>query len=581
MAEADPALVPGVADGFREIYRRTGCDGESYEALIKVNSTSPSYYPVLQGTSGDGKQAIVLALDKLTPDAASERWQAYYASDGELHLLCVRPNGSTSAGNCSGGTSTASAGGGTPQPGGPGLERYSTLDHAISDDGSKVYWTESGTEESGPGQIFVRENPDQPESADKDGKGNCIPEAERACTIEVSGSKTTQPSRFLGASPGGESALFQVTKGALAGKLYKFVLGSGSTEIAGRVLGVAGASEDLSRVYFVSEEAIAGSENGSGGEPIADKANLYLDDGGTKTFIATISEADAVAGLWANAKLEPIFHAARTTPDGRVLTFISTERLTGYDNTDLTDGEPDSEVYLYEVGAPGPVCVSCNPSGARPLGRMVTVEGLVGVHGGLATAGSLAMPDTALYSPHILTDNGHRLFFNSFDALLPRDSNGKQDIYEWESASSQAACEEQGAELYVAAAAGCLSLISSGESPQDSELLDASGNGEDVFFTTNASLLPRDPGLIDVYDARVGGGFAEPPPPPAACRGEACQPTVSGPNDPTPSSSSYAGPGNEGSKKKPHHKKKQKRKSHHKLHKHHHKKQNQKKGGRR
>lgn len=50
--------------------------------------------------------------------------------------------------------------------------------------------------------------------------------------------------------------------------------------------------------------------------------------------------------------------------------------------------------------------------------------------------------------------------------------------------------------------------------------------------------------MIDVYDVRVGGGLPAPPPPPVGCEGETCQPSVPAPNDPTPASSLYEGPGN-------------------------------------
>ena len=48
---------------------------------------------------------------------------------------------------------------------------------------------------------------------------------------------------------------------------------------------------------------------------------------------------------------------------------------------------------------------------------------------------------------------------------------------------------------------GCISLISSGASAEDSQFMDADDSGDNVFFTTEASLLPQDPGLVDVYDA--------------------------------------------------------------------------------
>jgi hypothetical protein len=153
------------------------------------------------------------------------------------------------------------------------------------------------------------------------------------------------------------------------------------------------------------------------------------------------------------------------------------------------------------------------------------------------------LPENSLHTPRVFSNDGRRLIFNSFDALLPRDTNGKADVYEWEAASGQAQCDEKGAELYVPASGGCLSLISTGQSPQDSELLDTSASGDDVFFTTNASLLPQDPGLFDVYDARAGGGLPIPPEPPGPCQGEACQFAPPPPSDPTPASASFKGAG--------------------------------------
>ncbi|MFL5873269.1 MAG: hypothetical protein ACJ75T_07340, partial [Solirubrobacterales bacterium] len=151
--------------------------------------------------------------------------------------------------------------------------------------------------------------------------------------------------------------------------------------------------------------------------------------------------------------------------------------------------------------------------------------------------------ESDLFAPRALSADGSHLFFESFEALLPRDTNGAADVYQWQRAASEKECEEAGAEMFVASAGGCLSLISSGQSPTDSEMVDATPSGSDVFFKTASSLLPQDPGLIDVYDARVNGGLPQPPGPPAGCEGEACQGPLSPPDDPTPASGSgeYAG----------------------------------------
>jgi hypothetical protein len=179
-----------------------------------------------------------------------------------------------------------------------------------------------------------------------------------------------------------------------------------------------------------------------------------------------------------------------------------------------------------------------------PTGRIIDGFGSSGeLAQKLPTAASLPVPHYQLQWPRILSADGRKLFFNSYDSLVPRDSNGAGDVYEWEAASSASACAEMGAELYVESAAGCLSLISTGESPQDSEFLEASPDGANVFFATAQSLLPQDQGAIDIYDARQLGGFPPVSPAPAACEGESCQPKASQPAGTSPGSA-VAGPGN-------------------------------------
>jgi hypothetical protein len=543
---AEPVLAPGAPEGFFDLYRRDNCGGEGYEALIAVEPHIQANFftPELQGTSADGKRAVLRVKDKLTNDASSGVFQTYYSNEGQLHLICILPSGTPSAGNCSGGTGLDSVGVGESN-------RFASVSHAISADGSRVYWTASaGAGEAGFGKVYLRENPGQEQSALSGGE--CT-EAEKACTLKVSETKSPEPSRFLGANPDGSKALFEVTEGPLAGNLYEFDLEAGASTLIGKkTLGLAGAGEDLSYIYFVSEEASsqAISEGAVKGRP-----NLYLANEGTTSFIAKLSATDAnnLGQIPSDINPAPVYHAARVSADGHRLAFISTESLTGYDNTDaasplscgvkegVNEGVCDSEVYVYEAGSDGPLCVSCNPSGAQPQGRVV--QGVANSALELATAGSIPASNYQLAMTHALSADGGRLFFNSYDALLPRDTNGKEDLYQWEAAGSQEACVQKGAELYVASSGGCLSLISSGESSSDSEFLAASPDGHDAFFTTNQGLLPQDPGLYDVYDAREGGGIAQPVTP-AACEGEACQGPFSPPNDPTPGSASFRGAGN-------------------------------------
>jgi hypothetical protein len=190
----------------------------------------------------------------------------------------------------------------------------------------------------------------------------------------------------------------------------------------------------------------------------------------------------------------------------------------------------------------------------------------VGGFGFSGTWGAALLPPhtTELYGPRVISDDGSRIFFNSYEALLPHDTNGKADVYEWERPGSGDCTEASSA--FSPPNDGCLSLISSGESPTDSEFVDASADGTDVFFYTASSLLPQDPGLIDIYDARAGGGYPAPPVPPASCEGEACQGPLAPPNDPTPASSAFEGAGNVKAEKKAHKKKAHKKKKSAKKH---------------
>ena len=145
-------------------------------------------------------------------------------------------------------------------------------------------------------------------------------------------------------------------------------------------------------------------------------------------------------------------------------------------------------------------------------------------------------------------------YFESQDALTSRDSNGRLDVYQWERVGAGGAEGCSAAKpSFSAAAGGCIDLISSGQSERNSEIVDADPSGSDVFFATLSGLLPEDYGLVDIYDARVGGGLPSPPAPPIECEAENCQHPPAAPAFPTPSSLGYEGPANvkEGSKKPP------------------------------
>ncbi|MGZ8785867.1 MAG: hypothetical protein ACXW1Y_09940, partial [Acidimicrobiia bacterium] len=292
-------------------------------------------------------------------------------------------------------------------------------------------------------------------------------------------------------------------------------------------------SADGSHVYFVSQSQIGGEGSG-GGE------NLYVWDGGTN-FIATLTSADVVGreeasgdhvaglGLWVEGlgaaghpvdiNRGPAIDPSRTTPDGGVLVFESRANLAGYAS------EGKSEIYRYDAGSEALSCLSCSPT-LSPAVSDATLEQL--------NQESAFIPTNALSHVVNVTSDGSQVFFQTKDALVPGDVNGTQDVYEWE-ASGHGSCRTNG---------GCLSLVSSGHSANDSYLYAMTPDGHDVFFTTTDRLVPRDTdSTSSIYDARIGGGFPEAEQ--ESCEGEACQAQASpSPLLPSAASETFTDAGN-------------------------------------
>jgi hypothetical protein len=532
---AEPLLAEGAIERFPNLYRRTDeeCSGPRYEALTTQApghelSEAEAFFPgqhygslELQGLSADGTKVIYAVTDNLTEDAPDQKalgLQLYEQSANQTRFLCILPNGEASKLPCSAGTPAEAS----------GVMRASRVDNALSADGSRVFWSAYSSDPTitTEGKIYLRKNPF--------GEGPECGEESAPCTIAVSKAAEvlsgTTASRYWSAAEDGSKAIF--TSGE---DLYVFDVDAEATQlVAHQVRGVMGASEDASRIYFVSKEDLA--EGATAGQQ-----NLYLYHEGTFRFIAALGAADVPAGNDLSVvATEPRKRFARVSPDGLHAAFMSFASPTGYDNTDAVNGKAAAEVYLYDAGANGGqgrlLCASCNPTGARPVGASF------GVKTDYWAAAHIPVFENTLYAARALSDDGSRLYFASTDTLSPRDTNGHQDVYQWEAQGAGGCGEED--PRFVPSSGGCLSLISSGQSPQGSEFVDASPDGHDVFFSTLSSLVSSDYGLVDIYDARVGGGFPEPANPPAPCEGEACQSPPEAPNDPTPASSSFQGAGN-------------------------------------
>jgi hypothetical protein len=355
---------------------------------------------------------------------------------------------------------------------------------------------------------------------------------------------------FQGASSDGSRVFFtdsqQLTADShTAGDLYVFEANADTSPEAGVLRDLTAAlpsgeaanvqstpwvSSDGTVAYVIATGVLTEAANQHGETAQSGQPNVYRIERGeaagevtwTPSFIATISSERPTSVVSA---------------DGRWLALMSELPLTGYDNRDAVSGERDEEVFLYDAVSRRLVCASCDPTGARPHGAGM-IQGRES--GGVGIGG--------IYQPRDLSASG-RMFFDSMDALTPQDVNGTSDVYEYEPAGV-GSCTPTSAS-YSPSQEGCIALVSSGISSEESAFLDASENGNDVFFLTSGKLVAGDTdNALDVYDAHVcGSGWECPPPavvtPPctntASCRrAPESQPSVFG----APSSATFSGAGN-------------------------------------
>jgi DNA-binding beta-propeller fold protein YncE len=594
----EPPLSPGASETTQ--YRRdtTLPNGECeptpsgcYVALVSPLDTAAEGFGVLTAfvdATPDAGHAVLRAKVKLTADplpgeaSAVEplyEWQAGATeAGGSLQLVSVPP-----AGEESGGINAKLGERGEREA------ENSNMRHAISNNGSRVIWT------GGEGQLYLRDMvkhetlridtpeegmPPPPEAAavfaiaDSEGTRIFFTDGQRL-TKDSTAEEGLEP-------PEGQADLYvcEVVEhaGKLACELKNLTAGVAAPDESASVQGVLGASEDGSYVYFVADGALAAHagtghcatrttqeerEEREGKLPLA-SCNLYVEHRGAggwepAKFIAALTNEDG--NDW---RTFDVFRGltSRVSENGEHLAFMSNRSFTGYNNVDVhpeAGGARDEEVFLYNWETDRVLCASCNPKKARPSGVFDTSAsgegaGLLIDRGKLWDSRWLAA-NLPAWTPHANEyglylsrnlSNGGRLFFNSVDPLVPAAENGKADVYEYEP-QGEGTCTSE---------TGCISLVSSGTSSNESAFLDASTNGSDVFILTSAKLTSQDQdAAFDIYDAHVctsASPCLTPPvkevsecaskPSEAACR----TPSSVEPALPSVPPSALAGPGNAG-----------------------------------
>lgn len=595
----DTPLVSGQPAGYANLYV-ADIEAGSYEPVTIVRPPQTEYQPFGKinrngdtqpeavGASSDLSHVVFQYKADLCCGASPLRTHVYEEAGGVLRQVDVPPEGgSTLEGEDNVGAAASFS---WPE---------STGDpwRAVSGDGSRVVFT-GGEKDAGfttplAGQVYVRENP-------LSGVDSCSV-AGGACTVEVSASQKRN-----GSAPGGTDA--NAGKGALEGTAwYRGASVDGSRvfftsrveltndadtgpednsanlyecEIViehekcklrdltpenaegGGVLGLVTASEDGSYVYFVAEGVLTSGKNVEGRGPVAGQPNLYLSHGGDVSFIATLAPRvgsgefpgfDALGNRdgdeegWLGEEkggtdfdFGPGWHSVRVSGDGKLLVFTSELSLTRYDNRPAAPGECEGElcreVYFFDAVSGRLVCLSCG------VGRPVGPSAL----GGHESMGSDDLGEPSpFYVARNISEGGGRVFFQSADGLVPQDTNGLLDVYEWERPGVGSCTESLPA--FRVASDGCVFAVSNVTGGSESFFMDASGSGDDVFIATADQLVPSDTdSREDVYDVRVGGGFPVTAAPPVCMSADSCKPPVSVQSGVfgAPASATFSGPGN-------------------------------------
>jgi hypothetical protein len=334
--------------------------------------------------------------------------------------------------------------------------------NSSSRDGQRIFFT-THPSCAGPARVYLR--------------------AGGTATTEISASQCDLPDcgpesdvAFAGASPGGSSAFLRTGQRLTDADsnshqdLYRYQVGSGqltllSADPGGPELVPTAESVHLSndgaRVYFGASE-----ETGPGqlGEP-----RLFLsEDGGVPRLVPGAHPGQFV----------------QVSGDGRYALFATVAQL------DPTDSDAALDAYRYDAETDAATRISVGSSGGNgPFDASLEV--------------GEAYPTKVLVNQPFLamSEDAGRIFFTTNEQLLPEDRNQVSDVYEW--------------------AHGDLGLISSGAAESVGETYaGATPDGRTALLASRDVLLPsdRDGGDIDVYAARIGGGFPESAPAPG-CEG--------------------------------------------------------------
>ena len=480
-----------------------------------------------EASTPDARHVVFNSTRRLLPGAPGDTGgtpsAVYEWVDGTLRLASVLPPGlslTSTAGVIAGGGGIALSGGNLHG------------DHVISDDGRRLFFTADTTSVGGADVLFVREDGAATRIVSGSERPGDPPQAPRSSTFWAANGTDGSVAFFTSnalltadavIASGGGPMLYRWDANAPEGQRLSAI--SPDPLGAPRVFGPAAVSDDATSVYFVALGELApGATRGA--------PNLYLwRQGQGVRWVVTLDPTGAsVAGgvdspLWQMTWADIGGRGARLSADGERLLFASYAQLDpAYDTTEDSPedcGDPEvagercRQIYLYDAPSGRISCLTC--VAGVPVAGDANLFGTSDDRRPVADDRNGRPVEAPLDLPRNLSADGRRAFFETARPLVTADENDAIDVYEW--ADSDLDGE------------GELRLISSGRSGTDSKFLDASPLGDNVFFTTRDRLVGIDnDNQVDLYDARIGGGFAtqSPSAPPPPCEGDGCQGTLSG-----------------------------------------------------
>lgn len=439
------------------------------------------------GVSADARHIAFTSYAPYLPEAVSNGLfgppNAYQWNDGVLTLAGRLPDGTVPARGSEIRVSRADA-----------LSRTNYRD-AMSDDGSRLLFFAS---QGGQSQLFQR-----------------IDGAETVWVSEpeIDPSEPNPPPGYQPepaavqlemATPDGRNVFFYTRSALLPGDrdedldLYRWTAGPepaserNLTLISDQVppdaeQDVFGAADDGDVVYY----------KGGGGPQL-----LVWARGVTHRVTGALEGARGQNGVQADGAAAVAPGLSRVSTDGRYVVFSGfnggefTRSLTGAP-IEVEGTNAPSQLYLYDLDQETLKCLSCATDGATRYQPSVIPEANQAIVG----------MDFVTVRPRYLSSSG-KVFFSTVQPLLAADTNNASDTYEYDPTTAS------------------FRLLTAGTGHEPATFAAADTNGDDVFLATRDQLVPGDQdNLIDLYDARVGGGRLEPMAPPTSppCQGEACQ----------------------------------------------------------